>query len=164
MSTETPIPTDRSVQPHQISMVSALSYREFDVLEFASRGLSLHETAARLEYEVGTIKNCRSGIYKKIDAANIGHAVRIACEADLFIDRLPFAIMGEPSPTLVETFNLFSLGHDMHEVASILGIKYRAAQVRKNRLIQTIGAQTFPHAVRITWESRLIPPRIRHLK
>ena len=64
-----------------------LSYREIEILNLISLGFSSKEVAAKLFLSAETIKTHRCNILKKMQAKNVAHLIRIAADANLFIER-----------------------------------------------------------------------------
>lgn len=61
-----------------------LSATELRLLDTLSQGLKAKEAGKKLYITEDTVKTHLRSIYRKLGAHNIAHAVRIACDRDLF--------------------------------------------------------------------------------
>jgi two-component system, NarL family, nitrate/nitrite response regulator NarL len=73
---------------------SRLSYREQQMLDHASQGLTNHEIAAKLGLKVGTIKHYMTSLYKKMKATNRLQAIQAS-------KIMPGSKHSEPLPQLL---------------------------------------------------------------
>jgi DNA-binding NarL/FixJ family response regulator len=66
----------RTVRNSQV--LTALSFREMEVLKGLSQGLTREEIAGDINFSVSTVKNVIAGLYAKLGAHNRADAIRIA--------------------------------------------------------------------------------------
>src|SRR5688500_64539 len=72
-----------------LQLFDSLRLYELEDIEYASLGMTANEVAKLSGTVRNTIDHHRSRIIHKLGARNMVHVVRLACEADIFKDRLP---------------------------------------------------------------------------
>lgn len=135
-----------------------LTARQIQIVDLASQGLSLDETAEALGITYATAKSRRSEATLATQAFSAAHVVRMACDAELFSEPLEKPLcLREPSLKLLAVIDLASKGFSERYIGRELGISPRAARGRRERGMHALGANTFPHAVRLAMECSFIP-------
>ncbi len=121
-----------------------LTFREIEVLDLASRGLTNPRTGESLYVSKETIKTHRRHIIKKLGANNMVHAIRLAIEQGFLpIEQVEADIsLGKDE---FEVLDLFSQGLTTEEVATRRGVTTHTVNTQRkaifNKLFDNFGLE-----------------------
>lgn len=140
------------------SPLAELTDIELQIVDLVSQGQSTQDNADTLDIGFKQAARYRSDILSKSVAFSMAQVVRLSCDSELFTEPLELpAGLQRPTASQLEAFDIFSYGLSERYVARQLDILPRTARMRRTRAIHSLGAASFPHAIRLAWQAGFVP-------
>jgi len=145
----------RTTYPYPFENITAAG---FDIIDLTSRGMRSKRIAETLLTKDSFIRKIRGDITRVTGARTAASMVYRACQVDLFPSQLEQTYPpDELSPARLEALALAAQGLTIREISDVAGrVSETGVQIYRAR--QDLGAVTTPHAVRLAFESGLLPP------